>query len=58
LNGFPFTVIFIKPTGAVGRLAVPVVADVALEKFSRFKKNCCHALVGLFVTVSKNSVCG
>jgi hypothetical protein len=51
-------VIFIKPTGAVGRIALPVVADVALEKLSRFKKNCCHALVGLFVTVSRNSVCG
>jgi hypothetical protein len=42
-------VIFIKPTGALGRLAVPAVAELALEKFSKFKKNCCQALVGLFV---------
>jgi hypothetical protein len=49
---------FIKPTGLAGNVAEPAVAVDALEKFSKFKKNCCHALVGLLVFASKNSVCG
>jgi hypothetical protein len=47
-----------NPTGLAGRDAEPVVAVVAEEKFNRFKKNCCHALVGRFVAPSKNSLCG
>jgi hypothetical protein len=54
----PFTVILINPTGFAGNVAEPVVAVVAEEKFNKLIKNCCHALVGLFVTLSKNSVCG
>jgi hypothetical protein len=48
----------IKPTGLAGNVAAPVVAVVAEEKFNRFRKNCCHARVGLFVPPSKNSLCG
>ena len=50
----------INPTGLAGKVVepVPVVAVVAEEKFNKFKKNCCHARVGLFVVLSKNSVCG
>jgi hypothetical protein len=44
-----------KPTGLDGNVADPLVAVVAEEKFNKFKKNCCHALVGRFVTLSKNS---
>jgi hypothetical protein len=47
-----------NPTGLAGNVAAPVVAVVEDEKFSKFKKNCCHALVGLFVAPSKNSLCG
>jgi len=47
-----------NPTGCAGSVAAPVVAVVAEEKFNRFKKNCCHDLVGLFVVLSKNSDCG
>jgi hypothetical protein len=47
-----------KPTGLDGNVAVPAVAVVAEEKFNKFKKNCCHALVGLLVVLSKNSDCG
>jgi hypothetical protein len=40
-----------NPTGFAGKVVepVPVVAVDAEEKFNKFKKNCCHALVGLFV---------
>jgi hypothetical protein len=51
-------VMFIKPTGLLGKVPEPAVAVVAELKLSRFKKNCCHALVGLLVLASKNSVCG
>jgi hypothetical protein len=47
-----------NPTGLAGSVAAPVVAVVEEEKFNRFKKNCCHALDGLFVPTSKNSLCG
>jgi hypothetical protein len=47
-----------NPTGLAGSVAAPVVAVVDEEKFNRFKKNCCHALVGRFVFPSKNSLCG
>jgi hypothetical protein len=49
---------FMKPTGLAGNVAEPVVAVVADEKLSKFKKNCCHALVGRFVCPSRNSDCG
>ena len=39
--------ILINPDGFAGRVADPAVADVLLEKLSRFKKNSCHAGVGL-----------
>jgi hypothetical protein len=58
LKGLPFTVILINPTGLAGSVPDPVVAVVAEEKFNKFKKNCCHALVGRLVVLSKNSVCG
>jgi hypothetical protein len=58
LKGFPFTVTFINPTGCAGKVAEPVVAVVAEEKFNKFRKNCCHARDGLFVPTSKNSLCG
>jgi hypothetical protein len=45
----------INPTGLAGNVALPVVAVVADEKFSKFKKNCCHALVGLLLDGSRNS---
>jgi hypothetical protein len=51
----PFTVTFIKPTGLDGKVADPALAEVAELKLSRFKKNCCQALVGLLVVESKNS---
>jgi hypothetical protein len=35
-----------NPSGAAGKVADPAVAVAALEKFKRFKKNNCHALVG------------
>ena len=47
-----------KPTGWAGNVADPVVAVVLGVKFNKFKKNCCHARVGRFVTLSKNSLCG
>jgi hypothetical protein len=47
-----------NPTGLAGNVAEPAVAVVAEEKFNKFKKNCCHARVGLFVFPSKNSLCG
>jgi hypothetical protein len=47
-----------NPTGLAGSVAAPVVAVVADEKFNKFRKNCCHALVGRFVPASKNSLCG
>jgi hypothetical protein len=49
---------FIKPTGLAGKVAEPAVAVAAELKLSRFKKNCCHALVGLLVCPSRNSDCG
>jgi hypothetical protein len=51
-------VMFIKPTGLLGNVPEPAVAVVAELKLSRFKKNCCHALVGLLVCPSRNSDCG
>jgi len=51
-------VILIKPTGFAGKVALPAVAVGALEKFNKFKKNCCHARVGLLVCPSRNSDCG
>jgi hypothetical protein len=47
-----------KPTGLAGNVAEPAVASVAEVKFTMFKKNCCHDLVGLLVFASKNSDCG
>lgn len=47
-----------KPTGWAGNVPDPVVAVVLGVKFNKFKKNCCHARVGRFVTLSKNSLCG
>ena len=38
-----------NPAGAAGRVAEPAVALEALVKFKRFKKNSCHARVGLWV---------
>ena len=35
-----------NPRGLAGRVAEPAVAVELLEKFSRFKKNNCHAGVG------------
>ena len=51
-------VMFINPTGLAGKVPEPAVAVVAELKLSRLRKNCCQALVGLFVLASKNSVCG
>jgi len=47
-----------NPTGLDGSVADPAVAVVAEEKFNKFKKNCCHALVGRFVLLSKKGDCG
>ena len=58
MNCCPFIVTFMKPAGAAGNVAEPAVAVVDDEKLSKFKKNCCHARVGLLVAGSKNSVCG
>jgi hypothetical protein len=58
LYGLPLTVTFINPTGFAGNVALPAVAVVADEKLSKFRKNCCQALVGLFVVPSRNSDCG
>lgn len=35
-----------NPRGLAGRVAEPAVAVELLEKFSKFKKNNCHAGVG------------
>jgi len=48
----------IKPTGFAGKVPDPAVAVALLLKFTKFRKNCCHARVGLFVIGSKNSDCG
>jgi hypothetical protein len=37
----------INPRGFAGRVADPAVAVVLLVKLSKFKKNNCHARVGL-----------
>jgi hypothetical protein len=44
-----------NPTGFDGKVADPAEADDAELKFNKFKKNCCHALVGRLVVPSKNS---
>jgi hypothetical protein len=51
---------FMKPTGLAGNVEPPacVVAESDEVKFTMFKKNCCHDLVGLLVFASKNSDCG
>ena len=36
-----------NPRGFAGRVAEPAVAVELLEKLSKFKKNSCHAGVGL-----------
>jgi len=41
-----------------GKVADPAVAVVALEKLSKFRKNCCHARVGRLVFASKKIACG
>ena len=47
-----------NPTGFAGKVADPAVAVVALVKFNKLMKNCCHVRVGLLVFGSKNSDCG
>jgi len=47
-----------NPTGLAGSVADPVVAVVDEVKFNKFRKNCCHALVGRFVVLSKKGDCG
>lgn len=47
-----------KPTGFDGKVPLPVVAVFEDVKFNKFKKNCCQALVGRLVLLSKKGDCG